>query len=80
MVAIFAVFVSLRTLDAKQMGFGLGVAVLIDATLIRAVLLPATMKLLGDWNWYLPTSLSWLPVLRHGQRTPNAEPELALAA
>ncbi len=80
MVAIFAVFVSLRTLDAKQMGFGLGVAVLIDATLIRAVLLPATMKLLGDWNWYLPTSLSWLPTLRHGQRTPNAEPDLALAA
>ena len=40
---------------------GLGVAVLIDATIIRSVLLPATMKLLGDWNWYLPSWLEWLP-------------------
>jgi RND superfamily putative drug exporter len=45
----------------KQMGVGLGIAILIDATLIRAVLLPATMKLLGDWNWYLPSWLEWLP-------------------
>jgi len=50
-------------LDFKQMGIGLAVAVLIDATLVRAVLLPATMKLLGDWNWYLPKSLRWLPRL-----------------
>ena len=41
-------------IDFKQMGVGLAVAVLIDATIVRAVLLPATMKLLGDWNWYLP--------------------------
>jgi uncharacterized membrane protein YdfJ with MMPL/SSD domain len=47
----------------QQMGFGLAVAVLIDATVIRAVLVPATMKLLGDWNWYLPRSLAWLPTL-----------------
>ena len=40
---------------------GLGVAVLIDATLVRAVLLPASMKLLGDWNWYLPSWLEWIP-------------------
>ncbi|HEV8461994.1 MAG TPA: hypothetical protein VGQ38_14945 [Gaiellaceae bacterium] len=49
----------------KQMGVGLAVAVLIDATLIRAVLLPASTKLLGDWNWYLPRSLEWLPTLSH---------------
>ncbi len=61
MVAVFAIFVSLRTLDIKQMGFGLAAAILIDATVIRAVLLPATMKLLGDWNWYLPRWLEWLP-------------------
>jgi MMPL family len=52
---------SLRALDIKQMGVGLAVAVLLDATLIRGVLLPAAMKLLGDWNWYLPRWLEWLP-------------------
>ena len=46
------------------MGVGLAVAVLIDATIVRAVLLPATMKLLGDWNWYLPRWLNWLPRIR----------------
>jgi RND superfamily putative drug exporter len=61
MVAVFAIFASLRTLDIKQMGVGLAVAVLLDATVIRGVLLPATMKLLGDWNWYLPRWLEWLP-------------------
>jgi putative drug exporter of the RND superfamily len=63
MVAVFAIFASLRTLDIKQMGVGLAVAVLLDATLIRGVLLPAAMKLLGDWNWYLPRWLEWLPSL-----------------
>ena len=58
----------LRTLDIKQMGFGLAAAILIDATIVRAVLLPAVMKLLGEWNWYLPRWLEWLPRL-------NAEPE-----
>ena len=48
----------------QQMGFGLGVAVLIDATLVRTVLVPAAMELLGDRNWYLPHFLSWLPDLR----------------
>ncbi len=61
MVAVFAIFASLSTLDIKQMGVGLAVAVLIDATIIRGVLLPATMKLLGRWNWYLPRWLGWLP-------------------
>jgi RND superfamily putative drug exporter len=70
MVAVFAVFASLRTLDIKQMGVGLAVAVLLDATLIRGVLLPAAMKLLGKWNWYLPRWLEWLPRL-------NFEPEAA---
>jgi RND superfamily putative drug exporter len=63
MVAVFAIFVTLRTLDIKQMGFGLAAAILIDATVVRGVLLPATMKLLGDWNWYLPRWLEWLPRL-----------------
>jgi uncharacterized membrane protein YdfJ with MMPL/SSD domain len=61
MVAVFAVFATLGMLDFKQMGVGLAVAVLIDATIVRAVLLPATMKLLGDSNWYLPSWLGWLP-------------------
>jgi uncharacterized membrane protein YdfJ with MMPL/SSD domain len=63
MVAVFAIFGALRILAIKQMGFGLAVAVLIDATIVRAVLLPASMKLLGDWNWYLPRWLQWLPSL-----------------
>src|SRR3954467_3088380 len=61
MIAVFGIFASLRTLDIKQLGVGLAVAVLLDATIIRGVLLPATMKLLGDWNWYLPRWLEWLP-------------------
>src|SRR5205085_11010140 len=63
MVGVFAIFASLRTLDIKQMGVGLAVAVFLDATLIRGVLLPAAMKLLGDWNCYLPSWLEWLPSL-----------------
>ena len=61
MVGVFAVFVTLTFIDFKEMGFGLAAAVLIDATIIRGVLLPASMKLLGDWNWYLPRWLEWLP-------------------
>ena len=61
MVAVFAIFATLSALDFKMMGVGLAVAVLIDATIIRAVLLPASMKLLGDWNWYFPARLEWLP-------------------
>jgi uncharacterized membrane protein YdfJ with MMPL/SSD domain len=63
MVAVFAIFATLRTLDIKQMGFGLAAAILIDATIVRAVLLPSVMKLLGEWNWYLPRWLEWLPRL-----------------
>jgi RND superfamily putative drug exporter len=65
MVAVFAIFATLGQLEFKQMGIGLAVAILIDATLIRAVLLPATMKLLGDANWYLPKRLHWLPRVAH---------------
>ncbi|MDA0136327.1 MMPL family transporter [Solirubrobacter deserti] len=65
MVAVFAIFATLSFIDFKQMGVGLAVAILIDATLVRAVLLPATMKLLGKWNWYLPKQLHWLPEFRH---------------
>ena len=61
MVAVFAVFATLSLVFFKELGVGLGVAVLIDATLVRAVLLPASMTLLGDWNWYLPHWLEWLP-------------------
>jgi uncharacterized membrane protein YdfJ with MMPL/SSD domain len=64
MVAVFAIFATLSTLEIKQMGVGLAVAVLIDATIIRAILLPAAMKLLGRWNWYLPSWLRWLPAVR----------------
>ncbi|HYZ78624.1 MAG TPA: MMPL family transporter [Gaiellaceae bacterium] len=79
MVAVFAIFATLRTIDMKQMGFGLAVAVLLDATIIRAVLLPATMKLLGDWNWYLPRWLEWLPTLSpEGEREPVPEAPPAL--
>jgi RND superfamily putative drug exporter len=70
MVAVFSIFATLSSLEFKQMGVGLAAAVLIDATIVRAVLLPATMTLLGDWNWYLPRRLSWLPKLEH-ERTPE---------
>ena len=65
MVGAFGIFATLPFLDFKEMGIGLAAAVLIDATIVRAVLLPATMRLLGDWNWYLPRWLSWLPKLEH---------------
>jgi uncharacterized membrane protein YdfJ with MMPL/SSD domain len=61
MVSVFAVFATLEFLDFKELGVGLAVGVLIDATIIRGVLLPASMRLLGDWNWYLPRWLEWLP-------------------
>jgi RND superfamily putative drug exporter len=73
MVAVFAIFATLSTLDIKQMGVGLAVAVLVDATIIRGVLLPAAMKLLGDWNWYLPRWLEWLPRLNVEAEMPKEE-------
>ena len=64
MVGVFGTFALARDVNGQQFGVGLGVAVLIDATVIRSILLPASMKLLGDWNWYLPNFLSWLPDIR----------------
>jgi uncharacterized membrane protein YdfJ with MMPL/SSD domain len=61
MVVVFSVFITLSFIDFKEMGVGLAVAILIDATIIRGVLLPASMTLLGDWNWYLPKWLEWIP-------------------
>jgi RND superfamily putative drug exporter len=61
MVAVFGVFVTLQLYVIKQLGLGLAVAVFLDATVIRTVLLPASMRLLGDWNWWLPGFLRWLP-------------------
>jgi RND superfamily putative drug exporter len=61
MVAVFAGFASGELVEMQQMGFGLGVAVLMDATIVRTVLVPASMKLLGARNWYLPPWLRWLP-------------------
>jgi uncharacterized membrane protein YdfJ with MMPL/SSD domain len=71
MVSVFAIFGTLSMLFFKQFGVGLATAVLLDATVVRAVLLPATMKLLGDANWYLPRWLEWLPHLE-SQESPTA--------
>jgi uncharacterized membrane protein YdfJ with MMPL/SSD domain len=65
MVAVFGSFALGSDQLAKQIGVGLAAAILIDATIIRAVLLPATMKLLGERNWYLPKRLGWLPKFEH---------------
>jgi RND superfamily putative drug exporter len=78
MVGAFAVFALMPILDMKEMGIGLAAAVLIDATIVRAVLLPATMKLLGDWNWYLPKWLDWLPRLEHNAKAPELAPAPAV--
>jgi RND superfamily putative drug exporter len=61
MVGVFAIFATLGLLSLKQMGFGLAVAVLVDATVIRALLLPAAMTLFGERNWWLPRAFAWLP-------------------
>jgi RND superfamily putative drug exporter len=76
MVFVFAIFATLSMMFFKQFGVGLAVAVLLDATIVRAVLLPASMKLLGDWNWYLPSWLQWLPRfdLGEAEAPPEAKP------
>jgi putative drug exporter of the RND superfamily len=81
MVAVFAGFAAGPLVGLQQMGFGLAVAVALDATIVRTVLVPATMKLLGDRNWYLPSWLEWLPEVHiEGVATPEvvAEPEREL--
>jgi putative drug exporter of the RND superfamily len=75
MVAVFAGFAAGRLTMLQQLGFGLAVAVLIDATLVRSVLVPAAMRLLGRWSWYLPRWLEWLPQVRiEGAAAPAAVP------
>jgi putative drug exporter of the RND superfamily len=70
MTAVFTVFITLSAIEYKMLGVGMAVAVIIDATIVRGVLLPATMKLLGDWNWYLPKKLNWLPTV-WGEHAPD---------
>jgi RND superfamily putative drug exporter len=80
MVAVFTGFASGRLGPLQQMGFGLAVAILVDATIVRTLLVPATMRLLGDRNWYLPKWLEWLPKLRvEGSEPEHVELEPAAA-
>jgi uncharacterized membrane protein YdfJ with MMPL/SSD domain len=80
MVVTFAVFATMPIIDFKEMGVGLAAAILIDATIVRAVLLPATMKLLGDRNWYLPKWLEWLPRVEHETEAPTRHAPVAVPA
>ncbi|MEU4219776.1 MMPL family transporter [Actinoplanes sp. NPDC026623] len=73
MVAVFALFATLPLISTKELGVGLAAAVLLDATIIRAVLLPAVMALLGEKNWWLPRWLGWLPEVAH-EPPPAVEP------
>ena len=80
MVAVFGGFALGDLVGMQQFGFGLAVAVLIDATIVRSILVPASMRLLGDWNWYRPNFLSWLPDLRveAAEPTEHAVPAVAM--
>jgi RND superfamily putative drug exporter len=85
MVAVFAGFAAGDLVALQQMGFGLAVAVFIDATIVRSVLVPATMQLLGDWNWYLPSWLEWIPRISvegpaHAAAAPTPMPALGAPA
>ena len=74
MVAVFGGFAAGDLVMFQQMGFALAVAVILDATIVRSVLVPATMALLGDRNWYLPRWLQWLPTVRIDTVRPAGEP------
>ena len=74
MAAVFWGFAAGDIVGLQQMGFGLGLAVLLDATIVRMVLVPSSMKLLGRWNWYLPRWLHWLPDLRVEVEEPSPAP------
>jgi len=76
MVAVFSGFALGNMVPLQQLGFGLAVAVLVDATIVRCILVPASMRLLGKWNWYLPNFLSWLPEMRL-ERSTVVEPAAA---
>jgi RND superfamily putative drug exporter len=76
-IAVFGGFAAGDLVMFQQMGFGVAVALLIDATIVRTVLVPASMKLLGDWNWYLPSWLSWIPEVHvegHASEEPAGKP------
>jgi RND superfamily putative drug exporter len=75
MVAVFSIFATLSVIEFKMFGIGMASAVLIDATVVRGVLMPAVMSLLGERNWYLP---SWLR--RHADAAPAPAAEVAAAA
>jgi RND superfamily putative drug exporter len=75
-IAVFWGFAMGDTVAFQQMGFGIAVALLIDATIVRSILVPATMKLLGDWNWYLPSWLTWLPDVQVEGTEPPRGPTL----
>jgi uncharacterized membrane protein YdfJ with MMPL/SSD domain len=79
MVAVFGIFATLSSVIFKEFGVGLASAVLIDATIVRGVLLPSAMKLLGDWNWYLPSWLEWLPRVGPRRTERRRPPEPAVA-
>jgi RND superfamily putative drug exporter len=80
-VAVFSGFARGDLIMFQQMGFGVAIALLIDATVIRSVLLPSVMKLLGDWNWYLPRWLEWLPRLQvEAERPPPEDPAFGAAS
>jgi len=84
MVAVFLLFTTMSLTSLKALGFGLAAAVLLDATVVRGVLLPAVMTLLGERNWYLPRWLRWLPDVSHGEQPahpiePPADRELVTA-
>src|SRR5262249_13591461 len=74
MVGVFSIFGTLSQLDVKEAGVGLATAVLLDATIVRSVLLPSSMKLRGDWNWSLPGWLGWLPRRDHTAPARPAQP------
>jgi uncharacterized membrane protein YdfJ with MMPL/SSD domain len=77
-VAVFSGFARGDLIMFQQMGFGVAIALLIDATIIRSVVLPSAMKLLGDWNWYLPRWLEWLPRLEVESARPDGHSRAAL--
>lgn len=73
-IAVFSGFAAGDLIMFQQMGFGVGVALLVDATIVRCVLVPASMKLLGERNWYLPSWLNWLPDV-HVEGHASAKPD-----
>ena len=77
MVAVFWGFAAGDLVGLQQMGFGLGTAILLDATIVRMILVPASMRLLGKWNWYLPWWLEWLPDFRVDTELEGTAPAFA---